>query len=191
MALKSYDRLTRVLHYLLAIAVSTQLLMSLVMHRPKAGYTRTALETITFNIHIYCGLAALTIVVLHWLWVLFGHRRMGFKHLFPYHREGRQAIVGDLKNMLGFKLPEGGPRGGLPGMIHGWGFLSVSTMAITGGISYFLVKFQMALTLKHNVMEIHEFLALYVWIYLGAHVAMAMLHHIQFRSRLSAGDPGY
>ena len=41
-------------------------------------------------------------------------------------------IARELRELVRRRLPEGGPRGGLPGLVHGLGLLAVTGMALTG-----------------------------------------------------------
>lgn len=167
---------TRWLHFGMALTVSFQLFISLVMEAPDHE-DASNLARAAFEAHEFVGMAALAIVLLHWLWSLSSQADGGLGRLFPWGPSGLAAVKKDLAMIMKGKLPDGGARGGLPGFVHGLGFLAVTAMVITGGVLFFIfpetgkpddtVEF---------VAEIHEFIATFVWIYWGAHLALGVLH---------------
>ncbi|OGT32078.1 MAG: hypothetical protein A3E87_11075 [Gammaproteobacteria bacterium RIFCSPHIGHO2_12_FULL_35_23] len=163
--LKYWDKTTSFLHFGLATFVTLQLLTSKLMQHDISH---------AFLFHKIFGLSAVCVVVLHWFWSLSGDKR-NFHHLFPWNKQGLLAIINDLRFALHGQLPQGGEREGLPGFIHGLGFLAVTGMAASGfTIFLFIVFSQPPLWVK----SIHSFIATFVWIYWFGHVAMVLLHHL-------------
>lgn len=175
-----WDRPTRYLHFGLALTVTVQLLISLVMEEPHGEHARSALESGAFEVHEWVGMAALAIVLLHWLWSLLSHGGAGLGHLFPWGAGGRARVLAELRAILRGQLPEGGPQGGLAGLVHGLGLLTITAMAVSGGVLFFLLPENGAPLSEgvHDIGELHSFIATFAWIYWGAHLALAVLHHL-------------
>lgn len=173
-----YDKTTRWLHAGIALGISIQMFLSLVMEHPSHGKPVGGLPGAAFDVHENLGMAMLTLLVLHWVWQLSGHTRQGLGHLFPWLSTSRRAdLWADLKRLAAsrFKdIPEVSP---LAGAIHGLGILTATAMALSGGVLYFgLGGDGTASPTVHAVEEFHSFMATFMWIYLGGHVAIAALH---------------
>ena len=106
---------TRLLHMAMALAVSLQLLLSLVMVPPDEEHAST-IARLAYEAHQWVGLTAVVVVILHWLWSTISRQDGGLAHLFPWSDPARAAIKDDLVKLRNRQLPEGGPRGGLPGL---------------------------------------------------------------------------
>lgn len=173
----SWSRVTRFLHLGLALSVTLQLFISLVMKVPKPGMAADGLAYEFFEAHEIVGLTALAFVLLHWIW-LFRASDTHFSTLFPWGREGIKQIVQDLKALSKRQLLPGGPgAGGLVGLIHGFGLLAVTGMTATGGAIFYLMEtHQIPSKLAHDIMAIHELIAGFVWVYWAGHGGMALLH---------------
>ncbi len=171
---------TRLLHWGLALTVSFQLLISLIMEQPKPGRVLTSTQALSFEFHEWVGLAAVGVVVAHWIWsALLTRDDSGFRHLFPGDASGRAKLRAELRQILRLQLPEGGPEGGLAGLVHGLGFLAVSAMAATGAVLFFAFPENGAETaLVGNVADLHSLIANLVWVYWYGHIGMALLHQI-------------
>jgi len=167
---------TRLLHMAMALAVSLQLLLSLVMVPPDEEHAST-LARLAFEAHQWVGLAAVVVVILHWLWSAISRQDGGLPHLFPWSSRARSAIKDDLAKLTNRELPEAGPRGGLPGLVHGLGFLAVTGMALSGLVFFILFpeNGKPGATVE-TVAKIHGFVANFVWVYWFGHVAMALGH---------------
>jgi len=177
MPLKNWSLPTKFLHLGLVATVSAQLFISLVMDEPDE--IESALGSALFEAHEIIGLTALAIVLMHWIWAAFNQADGGLKHLFPWGRQGRQQVKNDVNDLLEFKLPEGGARGGLPGLIHGLGLLAVTGIALTGGMLFLLYpEVGEPGVLVEGFEELHEGFATLVWTYWFAHGGIAILHHL-------------
>lgn len=185
-----WDLPTRFLHFSLAATVTIQLFVSLIMARPRIGVTRSAIESYGFDIHEWVGLAALAVIVVHWLWSLRAASTARLEHLFPWNIQGRAQIMQELRALPRGQLPAGGPGGGLTGMVHGLGLLGASAMAITGGVLFASLSEHGEMSaFTHNVQDMHQFIATFVWIYWGGHVAMAVLHQYLGHDTLQRMSP--
>jgi len=167
---------TRWLHLGLAVTVTLQLALSLVMEPPNEK-SATAAAKAAFEAHEFVGVTALFIVLAHWLWVLRSRAVGGLAHLFPWSGQAWLDVKNDVSKLMNRQLPDGGPRGGLPGLVHGLGFLAVTAMVLTGGVLFVLFPETGKPDATTNfVVEIHEFISNFVWAYWGGHVALALLH---------------
>ncbi len=174
---KVWARQTRFLHFGLAATVTFQLLISLVMEAPEAGEKRSVLESTTFEIHEWVGMAALLVVIIHWIWSLRAKDNSNLRFLFPWGKEGFSSMMKDLREIKSLKLPEGGGRGGLPGFVHGLGFLSATGMALTGGILFFILPEDGSKNATAELFhDIHGFIANFIWAYWWGHIAAAVIH---------------
>lgn len=173
----NWSRMTRVLHWGLALTVTLQLFISLVIRVPKPGVAEQGLAYEFFEAHELIGLTALAFVLLHWIW-LFRASDTDFSTLFPWGREGIKQIVQDVKTLSKRQLLPGGPgAGGLVGLIHGLGFLAVTGMVATGGAIFYLINtHQLTSGLARNIIEVHQTIAGLVWVYWVGHGGMALLH---------------
>jgi cytochrome b561 len=168
---------TRWLHIGLALTVTLQLAISLIMEPPDEK-SASALARAAFEAHEAVGIAAVIIVLAHWLWSLSSRADGGLARLFPWSGSAWLEVKSDVSKLMNRQLPDGGVRGGLPGLVHGLGFLAVSGMTLTGAALFVLfpetgkpddtVEF---------IADIHSFIANFVWAYWGGHVALALLHN--------------
>lgn len=173
----SWSQPTRLLHLGLVVTVTAQLGISLVMAAPDEEQA-SSLGAAAFEAHEILGMTALVIVLLHWLWTVVKQADGGVANLFPWFGEARGQVVNEAKALLSGDLPKAGARGGLPGFIHGLGFLAVSGMAITGGLLFVLLPESGPFPSSVEFFaEIHEFIGLLVWVYWAGHGGIALLHH--------------
>jgi cytochrome b561 len=176
MAQAQWSLPTRWLHLGLALTVSLQLLISLVMEPPDEEHAG-ALARAAFEAHEAVGLTAVVIVVLHWLWSATGKADGGLAHLFPWSGAAWVEVKTDVAGLMKRRLPQGGPRGGLPGLVHGLGFLAVTAMALTGVVLFVIFPESGKPDNTVNLIaEIHSLISNLVWAYWGGHFAMAFMH---------------
>jgi len=176
-----YDPVTRLLHLSIAIGVSVQMLVSLVMVYPKPG--RAANQW--FEVHETLGLALLGVLVAHWLWSL-GRSAAGAEPmmLFPWLSRTRMAeLVADIRETSGhlirFRLPEGETTRPLPAAIQGLGLLLALVLAASGAVLFFGMAPDGRMSSPvHTVKEVHEALAPLMWAYLVVHPALGVLHQL-------------
>jgi cytochrome b561 len=167
---------TRWLHIGLALTVTVQLFISLIME-PPIHKDASALAHGAYQVHEAVGLAAVAVVLAHWLWTALAGADGGLAHLFPWRGAAFAAVKADIAALMNRRLPDGGPRGGLPGLVHGLGFLAVSGMAATGAVLFAIFPDTgRPGPIAHFFKEVHEFLSNFVWAYWYGHVGMAVLH---------------
>lgn len=167
---------TRWLHMGIALTVSLQLAISLIMAPPDEE-SAPAIAHAAFEAHEAVGIAAVIVVLGHWLWTAAGRADGGLAHLFPWGGSAWVEVKNDMAKLMNRQLPDGGARGGLPGLVHGLGFLAVTGMALTGAVLFviFPEKGKPDDTVE-LVADVHSFIANFVWAYWGGHVALALLH---------------
>jgi len=163
-SLKNWDVGTSILHLGLAVGVTLQLFVALVMH----GHHWI------FVIHEWVGAFLILVVLAQWAWILW-IKPENMHHLFPWDPAGLRAVKNDLQNLLKGQLPEGGAKnkGGLPGFICGLGFIAVTGMALSGLLIF--IGFQLHMN-PHFFKKMHSGIANFVWVYWVGHVAMAITH---------------
>lgn len=184
-----YDRFTRLLHFLLAPVMAVQLVVSLLMTHPKPGRPGDLL----YEVHEYLGLALLGILILHWLWAMVRKGQVPFCQLFPWFNPSRYApLLADAKHlashMARFRLPPAEEKPSpLANAIQGLG-LAAALLLGCGGLLIFLyapATGHMTGWL-HMVKESHEILGTLMWIYLGVHGGMGVLHQLAGHGSLRA-----
>lgn len=171
-----WSRPLRLLHLLLATAVTAQLFIGSFMHGPHHGRP----DTYGFEVHEILGFTILVLVVLHWLWS-FSHPHEGLRHLFPWTYTGLRNVVMEFWQALRYlRLPPGGPGngGGLAGFIHGLGLLAITAMVITGGTFYLSRLAGAGRDALENIEDIHDIFAVIAWIYWGGHLGATTLHSL-------------
>ncbi len=165
----------RWLHWGLAVSVTLQLFLSLVMEGPGEA---EGLEAWAFMAHELFGLLAFSFAILHWLWILSGHDG-GWRHVLPWFGEALTAVWRDVKGVLGLKLPGGGPTPGLPGLVEGLGLMLVTFQGAVGFVIFILLPPEGELPEAFEWLgEIHENLGGLVWIYWFGHGGMAIVHRL-------------
>ncbi len=173
-----WDIGTKVLHGGLSTILTFELFGGLLVSDPN---TR-----MYFIIHEWSGILAAAILMVEWLWI-YADRQGNI--LFPWKSNGRSAIKADILGLLKGKLPQTGRTVGLPGFWHGIGILSMTGLAITGVLIYFVIPGGRgassssagagAFTMLSGV---HREISYVAWVYWIGHVSAAIIHQMQ-------GDP--
>ena len=174
----TYSRTIRILHALLALTITFQLLVSLVMDHPDTDRSMSQAGALWFKWHEWVGLVAIAVLLANWIYRLVNFRREGQARLFPwFNTKGRSQLLVELRQALTLKwttLPE---TGALAGTIHGLGLLITTAMAVTGGVLYIkLWPANIVTADTANLMDIHSTLATVMWVYLYGHSIMAVWH---------------
>ena len=174
----TYSRTTRILHSLIALTITFQLIVSLVMEHPSNTRAMSQAGAFWFEWHEWIGLAATAVLLLSWIYRLVNFKRENQSMLFPWvNTAGRKHLLTELRMFLTLKWKTLADTGPLAGTIHGLGLLIASAMAITGSILYIgLWPNNVANPNIRNMMEIHSTLATIMWIYLYGHVIIALWH---------------
>ncbi|MDF2939776.1 MAG: hypothetical protein K0R66_418 [Gammaproteobacteria bacterium] len=160
-----WNRSSLVLHFILALAVVSQLVTSQFM----GG--RTAI----FYLHVAGGVTALLSLSIYLILKARQHRLANF---YPYSRLALAEVISDLMNMLKFKSLPNRAAGGLPGLVQGLGILLILAMALTGASGFIIYHWLPWKTAASFLINIHSTLATLVWIYIIGHAAMACIHWI-------------
>jgi cytochrome b561 len=181
-----YDRVTKLLHIGIALAVLTQLACSEFMRHPHPHpkHVRTALEAGMYEVHEWVGIAAFALVVLRIIWGFVGPEKRSWARLFPwFSSDGRAEMARQLREEVpGWFMGRisDDPNSALAGSIHGLGLLTVLGMASTGLFIFLTMGEDGTVdSLTHTVMEIHaDVLGNLIWAYVIGHVGMAMIHKL-------------
>ncbi len=171
-----WSRPLRLLHLLLAISVTAQLILGGVMDGPRPGRPESA----SFEIHEVLGFSILALIILHWWWS-FTHPAEGVHHLFPWTRAGLRNVFRDFwRSVRHLRLPAGKPgeEGNLAGFTHGLGLLAITAVAVSGGLFFILRLSGASRVLLHDVAELHGDVAVLAWTYWGGHLGVTVLHSL-------------
>ncbi|HPE60937.1 MAG TPA: cytochrome b/b6 domain-containing protein [Thiolinea sp.] len=180
---------TRWLHALVALTLTTQLVLSLLMVPPDELEGASALQQGAMEGHEVVGLVAAGVLLLHWLWLFMARSDIKFSNLFPWSPSGIKRILGELSYLFKHrKLPPVGEHGGLSGFVHGLGILIATLMAATGVGLYVVMDFLGGFEnpLFEEIAEVHGLFGNLMWVYLILH-ALAAIWHEFMGERIFAG----
>jgi len=185
--MRTHDLLTRRLHGALALGITAQLLISEVMVTPGGGRTPNG----WFSLHEVLGIALFGVLLVYWLRTVARTLKSGEPLLlFPWlRRDLRARVVEDAKahwaELKAFRLPDDEVVRPLPAAGQGLGLVLASILATTGLIAYLSISpGTPPSTGVHLLMELHESLGPLMWLYLIAHPALAVLHHLSGQKTL-------
>ena len=173
-----YGRYTKILHALIAATIALELMLSLVMKVPRPDRSLTLLQSFGYEAHKLVGIAVLSVLLLHWLMFASGHAYKGIAHFFPWASKSRRvAVLGEMLELLRFRVADPAQKDCLPGAIEGLGLAVASILAASGFILYFGIAQNGEMNaLVHALKEFHEFWGPLMWGYLGVHTGAAALH---------------
>lgn len=176
-----HDLTTRWLHAGIALGVTTQLGLSMLMDAPddKDEVLASGLPLLFFKVHEKIGMALLALLILHWLWSVSGHVQDGLGHLFPWFSKERMGkVVDEARETFKFKLPDPEVSNSLAGAVHGLGLLAATGMATTGTVIFFNLNVETGhmTSLGESFHIIHGTIAPLMWAYLIGHFAVAVIH---------------
>lgn len=163
---------TRLLHWLIVLTISFQLVASLIRH-PRLNPP----ENFWFEVHEKVGLVSLGALFLFWIWALVRQEEKGFADFFPWLSPRRIGSVfrdaGDhIRALASGKLPSSVGPAPLASAVHGIGLIIATALAVTGTIGYFNSS-------QAYLIGIHEALVVPMWIYLVGHAGMATVHQFK------------
>lgn len=159
---------TKILHWLVALAIMTQLGLSLVMQSP--GRNRPGDSF--FEIHEKVGIAAMVILSAFWAWSILRSGETRLVAFFPWlSAKQLRLVTADAKRLFA-PLESGGGDRPFASAVHGLGLMVASVMALTGLLGYFVAS-------AKPLLNVHETVAPLMWAYLIGHVAIAFLHELR------------
>lgn len=168
---KAWSATLRWLHLALAVLVSVQLGLGLGLTEIE-GNLRPWLSLG----HELIGLLVLGGCLFHLGWLAEGHDG-GLKRLFPTARASWHALAEDARGLWQGKLPLGGPRPGLPGLIQGVGLLLVTLQGLVGLAIFLTVSPEGELPGELSFLRTwHKALGWGVGGYFGLHLSIALCH---------------
>lgn len=173
-----YSRIIRLFHTLTAFAITFQMVISLIMDHPHPKKPMTGDGGLYFLWHEWMGLAAFAILVCGWAYRVVNWRRESQGRLFPWlGSSGRLSLVRETIEFLRLRWSGISQDGALSGTVHGLGLLIATAMVVTGVVIYIALGPQDTVTpTVRNLMNLHSFLATFMWIYLCGHALMAIWH---------------
>ena len=175
-----YDRLTRLLHLLVAAGITSQAITSAIMIPPKPN----VIPNEWYGIHESTGMGLLAVLVVYWAWVIVRTIAYGqAMRLFPWFSvrrlgELREDIVETVRGIARFTLPYGDEPQPLASAIQGLGLLLGLAMAGTGTFIALTAPGSSLWPYFFPVLETHEMLGAFVWLYLMVHPLLGILHQI-------------
>jgi len=180
--MKKYDSLSRLLHLSLAVGITAQMLVSLVMITPKPG----RIPNSWYSIHESLGIVLFAVLAIYWLRAVLKTVRSGDPlMLFPWFSAARLgALAKDIGVTLAdaarFRLPDDGDQvRPLPAAIQGLGLLVGLILGLTGTVFALAVTPGMPLSpALHDLKEVHEAFGPLMWGYLAIHPTLAILHQL-------------
>ncbi len=174
-----WSKITRWLHTLIALSLTAQLILSLVLAPPDEFDDASELAKTAMEGHEVVGLVAAGLLFLHWLWMLIPNNDVKLGNLFPIIGAGLKQTKSDIGYILKNKTLPYGDHGGLSGLVHGLGILIASAIAATGVGLYIVMDFTsqgFENPLFEDIAEMHELFGNFMWAYLIAHVFAAAWH---------------
>jgi cytochrome b561 len=173
-----YGTPIRVLHAALALGISLQLLLSLVMEQPRPGRTFTAVQSLTFSVHEWVGLALLAVLVAHGCMVVLGQAAKGPGHFYPWFSGQRLRGLGaEARQLARLQIGDPETQDALAGAVQGIGLLMALVVAVTGTVIFFGMAADGAMTPAiRSVRKVHTTVGPLLWGYLAIHAGAAMLH---------------
>jgi cytochrome b561 len=176
-----YDRITRVLHALLAIGILAQVLVSTVMIVPRPGRA----ENTWWEVHENLGLLLGIVLIVHWLWTLRRSVARGEGYLlFPWFSRAKLAAIRDdlfdtLADLRRGRLPDPGRPRPLPAALQSLGLILATALALSGTVIMLGMGEDGALPpALRTAREAHEIGGNLMWIYLVVHPLIAVVHEL-------------
>ncbi|MEJ2590228.1 MAG: cytochrome b/b6 domain-containing protein [Candidatus Thiodiazotropha sp.] len=176
---------SRLLHLGVAVGVILQLLLSTGMARPKPDAVRSTLESLAFEMHEFLGLLMLALILTWLVWLVRRRGEAVLSELFPWTgHAGRTALT------LSLRIAMRQARRGILAAeteiqpliktVHGLGIACIALMACSGALVWLGMDDSGNMPQwTHLVLEFHQFMATFAWIYLGGHAGMALLHQLR------------
>ena len=175
--MKYFDsKTTFYLHFGIAFGVVSQLLISLIMHRPYLGRVLPHYQATAFSIHRYLGVFTTVLLLSYWVWVL-GFQRLKLRKLFPLGRQQLKQLRVDLKTLLRGRLIVDTTHAVLPGLIQGAGLLLLTAVGLLGCTLFVALPHTETMApWIHLIKETHKYLSFGVWAFVIGHGGMGVSH---------------
>ena len=130
-----------------------------------------------FTIHSWLGMGLSVSIALRLIWGLIGPESARFTRWVPYTKERLLLAWEDVLTLLKFQLPQRPLHQGLSGLVHAFGLVVFSWMALTGTLMFtYVVPGQKMQGIMRLVKELHEMGDVAIWVFLGLHVGAVLLH---------------
>lgn len=159
---------TKILHWLVALAVMTQLGLSLVMQSPAPNRPGDSF----FEIHEKVGIAATSLLAAFWIWSVLRSGETRLVAFFPWLSPKQLRLVATDAKRLFAPIEDENMERPFASAIHGLGLIIASVMALSGVVGYFVAS-------ARPVLQVHETVAPLMWAYLVGHVAIALFHELR------------
>lgn len=159
---------TKILHWLAALAIMTQLGLSLVMQSPARNRPGDSF----FEIHEKVGIAATAILVAFWIWSIVRTGETRLVAFFPWFSPKKLGLVAADARRFFAPFEPGTTERPFASAIHGLGLIIATVMALSGALGYFFAS-------AKPLLEVHETVAPLMWAYLIGHVAVSLLHELR------------
>lgn len=159
------------LHIIVAVLIILQIISSNFTESDAlSDYTLTGFVT---WFHVITGLSLIVLGFVMLAWML---TQRGFRYYFTWLTLDYRGVVGDIKMLMSFRLPEA-HAGGMAALVQGLGVLALLGVALCGGFWFALNTTPGASpALTETVLYLHKFLTVFIEIYFWAHGAMGLLH---------------
>ncbi len=165
-----YNLLTRWLHFGLASSITLTLFLSLVMLQGEQH--PVPLPVVAFNLHKIIGLNAMVLILLYLLWSS-KHLAKSLTDLFPWFSIKKLKIL--FAELTRWRSLTDKPQ--LAAAVQGSGILVALLTSATGTwLILGMIEPGLLMGWQDQIINSHTVLARVMWIYLGVHVSMAMLH---------------
>lgn len=159
---------TKLLHWLVALAIITQLGLSLVMQSPGRNRPGDSL----FEIHEKVGIAATILLIAFWLWSIARSGETRLVAFFPWFSLAQLRLVAADARRIFAPVGEGRNERPFASAVHGLGLMVATIMALSGLLGYFVAA-------ARPLLEVHETVAPLMWAYLVGHVAISIVHELR------------
>ncbi|MDQ6962351.1 MAG: cytochrome b/b6 domain-containing protein [Mariprofundaceae bacterium] len=176
------DGLTRSLHICMVITVLFQMLSSLWMFTPEPG-KMVGYETILYSWHImFIGWSSVTIACVYAMLRFAEYHE--WTRLIPWFSASKRALFlksakEEIPGVFKGELAPPENRGALAGAMHGFGFLLLIAMGLTGSYAMLGIRPDGTTSADMTLMfELHSWGGVFVWFFLTAHVSMVIYHVI-------------
>ncbi len=165
-----YNLLTKWLHFGFASSITLTLFLSLVMLQ--GGGEPVPLPVVAFNLHKIIGLNAMVLTLVYLLWSS-RHFTKSLSDLFPWFSMKKLRIL--FSELTRWRSLNDKPQ--LAAAVQGSGILVALLTSVTGTwLILGMIEPGLVMGWQDEIVKWHIVLARVMWIYLGVHVSMTLLH---------------